>query len=162
MINNYYDAIATLGLAEGASKNEVRAAFRSLSKKYHPDLYKGDNGESFKRINQAYQYLKRNNYSQPISYTYQQSTTTGYQETEKSAHSRRRDYYSEERKRKKKKIPRAKKKRAGSQKGFNFKDRQEIQAVCIRGAGIKLLFTIRLFNANRRECLETRYSSSCS
>jgi curved DNA-binding protein CbpA len=121
MINNYYDAIATLGLAEGASKDEVRAAFRSLSKKYHPDLYKGDNGESFKRINQAYQYLKGNNYSQPISYTYQQSTTTSYQETEKSTYRRRRDYYSEERKEKRRRYRERKRKEQEARKALILK-----------------------------------------
>lgn len=59
MINNYYDAIATLGVAEGASREEIKEAFWDLSKKYHPDLYKEDNGESFIKINQAYQFLKK-------------------------------------------------------------------------------------------------------
>jgi curved DNA-binding protein CbpA len=59
MVNNYYEAIASLGVKEGATQVEIKEAFRALSKKYHPDLYKGDNGEAFQRINQAYQYLKR-------------------------------------------------------------------------------------------------------
>ncbi|MFQ3214153.1 MAG: curved DNA-binding protein CbpA [Marivirga sp.] len=59
MVNNYYEAIASLGTREGATQIEIKEAFWKLSKQYHPDIYKGDNGEAFQRINQAYQYLKR-------------------------------------------------------------------------------------------------------
>lgn len=49
----------TLGLTESATKADVKSAFRSLSKKYHPDLA-GDgahNLETFKRISAAHSVL---------------------------------------------------------------------------------------------------------
>lgn len=52
---NLSEAYKELELNEGASSKEVNAAFRKLSKKYHPDLNK-DNHEAeikFKKINEA-------------------------------------------------------------------------------------------------------------
>ncbi len=63
---NYSKAIGTLGLTKGASKNQIRKAFRSLSKKYHPDVYPIDSGQKFLIINEAYQFLKRNQYQEAV------------------------------------------------------------------------------------------------
>jgi len=63
---DYYDV---LGLKKGASVSEVKAAYKKLAKKYHPDLNK-DNGaeEKFKETLEAYQTLsdskKKANYDQ--------------------------------------------------------------------------------------------------
>ncbi len=63
---DYYDV---LGLKKGASVEEVKAAYKRLAKKYHPDLNK-DSGaeEKFKEILEAYQVLsdsqKKANYDQ--------------------------------------------------------------------------------------------------
>lgn len=63
---DYYE---TLGLNKGASVNEVKASYKKLAKKYHPDLNK-DKGaeENFKEILEAYQTLsdpqKKSNYDQ--------------------------------------------------------------------------------------------------
>lgn len=57
-----------LGLSPGASPEEVKEAFRKLAKHYHPDLAqtpeeRTQREEQFKKINEAYEYLKR----RPIS-----------------------------------------------------------------------------------------------
>jgi len=59
-MRQYYQA---LGLKENASKEEIRKAYRKLSKKYHPDLNQGDkNAENnFKKVAEAYEILTNKN-----------------------------------------------------------------------------------------------------
>ena len=60
---NYYDL---LGVPKSASADEIKKAFRKLSRKHHPDA--GGAEEKFKEINEAYQVLsdpeKRKQYDQ--------------------------------------------------------------------------------------------------
>ncbi|GAA0728083.1 DnaJ domain-containing protein [Clostridium malenominatum] len=66
-----------LEIKEGASKEEVKRAYRELAKKYHPDQY-GNNPlrdlaeEKMREINEAYDYLMRNtnDYSNSSSNSY--------------------------------------------------------------------------------------------
>jgi molecular chaperone DnaJ len=51
---DYYE---TLGVAKGASDDEIKKAFRKLAVKYHPDKEGGDETK-FKEINEAYEVLK--------------------------------------------------------------------------------------------------------
>ncbi len=64
MPEDYYK---TLGVAKGASQDEIKKAFRKLAHKYHPDKGTGDEAK-FKEINEAYQVLsdekKRAQYDQ--------------------------------------------------------------------------------------------------
>lgn len=53
MTENYY---RILGLDNFADTGEIKAAYRRLAKKYHPDRNTGDD-EQFKRINEAYHCL---------------------------------------------------------------------------------------------------------
>jgi len=55
-MNEYY---RTLGVQPGASQDELKKAYRSLAKKYHPDLHPGDREAEarFKEINEAYEVL---------------------------------------------------------------------------------------------------------
>lgn len=49
-------AYTTLGIAEGASKEDAKKAFRKLASKYHPDKKDGDEVK-FKAVNEAYQLI---------------------------------------------------------------------------------------------------------
>lgn len=62
---NYYDI---LGVNKNASDDEIKKAYRSLAKKYHPDLNPGNSeaAEKLKEVNEAYSVLsdktKKQNY----------------------------------------------------------------------------------------------------
>ncbi len=63
-MGNYYEI---LGIEKGASKDEIKKAYRELAHKHHPDKKGGDENK-FKEINEAYQVLgddeKRKQYDQ--------------------------------------------------------------------------------------------------
>jgi curved DNA-binding protein CbpA len=64
--------LEVLGLRGGASKTEVKAAFRKLAKKHHPDKNPASDvvaaSERFRRINEAYTFLKTSNNAASSSY----------------------------------------------------------------------------------------------
>src|SRR5512133_3168989 len=67
---DYKDYYQILGVSRTASADEIRAAYRKLALKYHPDRNPGDKQaeEKFKEMNEAYQVLsdtqKRARYDQ--------------------------------------------------------------------------------------------------
>src|SRR3989344_1354707 len=67
MTRNYYE---TLGVQKGASKEEIKKAYKGLEKKYHHDLNPRNNEaeKKFKEINEAVSVLaddqKRSHYDQ--------------------------------------------------------------------------------------------------
>jgi len=53
---DYYDV---MGVARGASQDEIKRAYRKLARKYHPDVSKEkDAEEKFKELQEAYEVLK--------------------------------------------------------------------------------------------------------
>lgn len=64
---DYYEV---LGLQKGASEDEIKKAFKSMARKYHPDLHPDDQeaAEKLKEVNEAYEVLsdseKRARYDQ--------------------------------------------------------------------------------------------------
>jgi len=56
MAKDYYQI---LGINKGASKEEIKRAFRKMARKYHPDVNPDEpkSGEKFKEINEAYSIL---------------------------------------------------------------------------------------------------------
>lgn len=57
------DFYATLNVKSNATEDEIKKAYRSLAKKYHPDMNKGDANadKMFKEVNEAYDVLKDTN-----------------------------------------------------------------------------------------------------
>jgi curved DNA-binding protein len=53
MAKDYYKL---LGISKGASKEEIKRAFRKMARKYHPDVNPDEpkSGEKFKEVNEAY------------------------------------------------------------------------------------------------------------
>ena len=55
---NKRDYYEILGLKKGASQEEIKKAYRTLAKKYHPDISKEENAETkFKEVQEAYDTL---------------------------------------------------------------------------------------------------------
>ncbi len=55
----YKDYYAILGIGRTADEKEIKAAYRKLARKYHPDVNPGDSSaeENFKQISEAYEVL---------------------------------------------------------------------------------------------------------
>lgn len=56
---DFKDYYATLGVPKTASAKDIKAAFRRLARKHHPDVNPGDKGAEtkFKEVNEAYEVL---------------------------------------------------------------------------------------------------------
>ena len=65
---NKRDLYEVLGVNKGASKDDIKSAYRKLAKKYHPDNHETGDAEKFKEVQEAYDILyddqKRSAYDQ--------------------------------------------------------------------------------------------------
>lgn len=69
MAVKYRDYYETLGLSRSATEKEIKAAYRKLARKYHPDVNKDpSSSQKFKEVSEAYEVLrdpeKRKRYDQ--------------------------------------------------------------------------------------------------
>ena len=64
----YKDYYKTLGVQKSASADEIKKAYRTLVKKYHPDKNQGDKKaeDKFKEVSEAYEVLGDKNNSRKI------------------------------------------------------------------------------------------------
>lgn len=93
-----------LGVKPNATKEEIKAAYRRLAKKYHPDLNKGVDPKKFIEITKAYEALmdppkaqKENSYGGRTRSTYEQDPFGGgfdawYERVRRDAEERTRRY----------------------------------------------------------------------
>ena len=78
---DYYEV---LGISKGASESEIKKAYRSMAKKYHPDMNPGDSEAEakFKEVNEAYAVLsdadKKAQYDQFGHAAFDQTAGGGY------------------------------------------------------------------------------------
>lgn len=77
------DPYKVLGLSFGATEKEVNKAYRTLAKKYHPDLHPGDEEATKKmaEINEAYSQIKDGNINTNTNNSYSNSNAGNYQNT---------------------------------------------------------------------------------
>ncbi len=77
----YQDPYQVLGVSRDASDEEIKKAYRELTKRYHPDLNPGDENAARKmnEINSAYDRIK-NGSAQEAAYGGAQQYGTGYAE----------------------------------------------------------------------------------
>lgn len=92
-MNRYYQI---LGLKPGASKAEVKRAYRKLALKYHPDVYKGENGQAkFVEITEAYQVLTEGKVKQVEQKPHHHSREESLRKAREKARADMRRKYSE-------------------------------------------------------------------
>ena len=84
MADNKRDYYEVLGVSKGASEDEIKKAYRSMAKKYHPDMNPGDKEAEvkFKEVNEAYAVLsdadKRSKYDRFGHDAFDPSSGGGY------------------------------------------------------------------------------------
>ena len=97
VVTNLY---AILGVSSSATKSEIKNAFRSLAKKYHPDMNKGnkESERKFKEIKQAYEILsdnqKRYEYDRKNGFNQTKPETKTYTNTRQAQENYKKNSYN--------------------------------------------------------------------
>lgn len=86
-----------LGIREGASSAEVRAAYKSLVKKYHPDQYRNNPlsdlaDEKMKEINAAYDQISKQQRSGQQGGNYQRNNQQTYHQSQSQSNQQQGQY----------------------------------------------------------------------
>ena len=67
---NTYQALKVLNIDKNSSQSEIKTAYRKLALELHPDKNKGNKeDEEFKKITEAYNYLKKNHNTNSLNQT---------------------------------------------------------------------------------------------
>ena len=79
MADNKRDYYEVLGVQKGASDDEIKKAYRSLAKKYHPDLNNGSKAAEIKmkEVNEAYSQVMKMRTVPAITFLWDGSMTYG-------------------------------------------------------------------------------------
>ena len=65
---NTTQALQILNIKEESSEVEIKAAYRKMALKHHPDRNQSNKEDAeFKKITEAYNHLKKNNFKRPHS-----------------------------------------------------------------------------------------------
>ena len=78
---NRYQALKTLNVDRNSSQSEIKAAYRKLALELHPDRNNKQEDDEFKKITEAYNFLKDN-----------QNDNSAYQESEEKKADIRKDF----------------------------------------------------------------------
>lgn len=87
------DYYKVLGLKPEASLNEIKTAYRKVSKKFHPDLNQDDKffEDRFKEIQEAYEKLKDPNFKANYDRNFRNDSNTSFSQTNKNNKSNSRE-----------------------------------------------------------------------
>ena len=145
---------SVLGVEPSATKAAIKAAFRSLAKKYHPDMNKGNKSfeKKFKAIKQAYEILSDD------QKRYEYDKTNGYNQIPKETKTYSNPYKAQEEYKKQTSSYTKKASQTTSKEENNFKEEfskfvndvfysKEKTSQAINGTDINLDLTVSIFEA---------------
>jgi curved DNA-binding protein CbpA len=157
-MTNYYKV---LGVQNFASSNEIKTAYRKLSKKFHPDLNQGDKffEERFKEIQSAYESLNDSNKRKRLDdYLKQTETKHQYQNYQskndnETNRTQKNEQPKEESKNRYSQTPTsgAEKDNKRQQEQTTISQNSNINVYFITGIGLFIFFIVYIIFSNKKE-----------